>query len=221
MCQACVSAKRSQMRRAPKCGPFRPFPSESSTARAASGSSATGPNLVVEGCLGVAMNRDGQWTSRMFRVSFLALIGGALFLASCSQRQIVQEEPNFSPTPGKTYTAQKIESMESIQLDSTFFEYDKWDLLPNAKKVLKKHAAWMRQHPDASVQIEGHCDERGSYEYNIALGEKRAFAAQKYLMQLGIEESRLQAVSRGKVAGLAPSKMAKNRKAVFIVFYQK
>lgn len=181
---------------------------------------AGGTRVVIGTPGGRVMLRDVRWTSHLFHLSFIALVGAALFLASCSQREVVQEEPNFSPTPGKSYVAPKVERIESIELSSAYFEYDKWDLKPGAKAVLRRHAEWLRKNPDADIQIEGHCDERGSYEYNLVLGEKRANAAKRYLIQQGIAESRLQAVSRGKVFGLQPSKMAKNRKAVFIVFYR-
>lgn len=168
------------------------------------------------------MFRDGQWTSRLFRISFLALVGAALFLASCSQKQVAQDEPNFEPTPGKTYKVAEVEEPQTpqdIDLDNTYFDTDRATLKPHAKLILKKHADWMRKHPTASVQIEGVCDERGTYEHNIKLGERRARSAKAFLVRQGISPSRIETISRGPVAGSEPKKMARNRRAAFIVYY--
>lgn len=168
------------------------------------------------------MIRDGRWTRHLFHLSFLALVGSALFLASCSQRQTVMEEPNFEPTPGKTYTAPKVaEAMpESLTLDNTYFDYDKATLKPVAYAALRKSAGWLKKHPNAQVQIEGTCDERGTYEYNLRLGEQRARAAKRFLVKQGIAESRIATTSGGAIPGSQPNKMAKNRHAAFIVYFK-
>jgi len=167
------------------------------------------------------MFREGQWTSRLFRISFLALIGSGLFLASCSQKERVMEEPNFEPTPGKTYQAPAAATeSESIELDHAYFDYDKAILKPHAKALLRKNAAWLKKHPEAEVQVEGNCDERGTFEYNLALGEKRALAAKRFLISQGIEPARISTLSRGSVPGSQPNKMARNRKAAFMVYYR-
>lgn len=169
------------------------------------------------------MVRETHWENRLFRISFLALVTSALLLASCSQKQVSQDEPNFSPTPGKTYTAPKVaaDQVEHIELDNAYFEYKKWDLKPAAKKSLRQAAEWLKNHPETDAQVEGLCDERGTFEYNIHLGEKRATAARDYLLKLGVPENRLSTVSRGPVPGLQPAKMAHNRRAGFIVYYRK
>jgi peptidoglycan-associated lipoprotein len=79
-----------------------------------------------------------------------------------------------------------------------FFDYDKYDIRQDARDALARTAEFLRRYPEAKVTIEGHCDERGSLEYNIALGEERAQSTKKFLSSLGIQESRMSTVSYGK-----------------------
>jgi peptidoglycan-associated lipoprotein len=79
-----------------------------------------------------------------------------------------------------------------------FYDYDAASLREDARAALAKDAEWLKQHPNAKVIIEGHCDERGTDEYNLALGDRRANAAKEYLSALGIDESRFKTVSYGR-----------------------
>lgn len=79
-----------------------------------------------------------------------------------------------------------------------YFDFDKYDLKPEARERLAKNADFMKDHPGLIFRIEGHCDERGTNEYNIALGDRRANAARDYLMSLGVEGIQLQTVSYGE-----------------------
>ena len=79
-----------------------------------------------------------------------------------------------------------------------FFEYDKYDIRPDARDALAQTAEFLRRYPETKVTIEGHCDERGSLEYNLALGAERAESAKKFLISLGIDAGRMSAVSYGK-----------------------
>jgi peptidoglycan-associated lipoprotein len=79
-----------------------------------------------------------------------------------------------------------------------FFDYDKYDIRPDARDALARTAEFLRRYPEAKVTIEGHCDERGSLEYNLALGAERAEATKKFLTSLGIEGGRMNTVSYGK-----------------------
>lgn len=79
-----------------------------------------------------------------------------------------------------------------------FFDYDKYDIRPDARDALARTAEFLRRYPEAKVTIEGHCDERGSLEYNLALGAERAEAAKKFLVSLGIGADRMNTVSYGK-----------------------
>ena len=78
------------------------------------------------------------------------------------------------------------------------FEFDKFRLTAKSRAALRENAAWLREHPNIKVQIEGHCDERGTIDYNLGLGERRAISARSYLSSLGIEPARIFTISYGE-----------------------
>jgi peptidoglycan-associated lipoprotein len=82
--------------------------------------------------------------------------------------------------------------------DRVFFEYDRSDLTDQDRGVLQKQAAWLQRFPRVVLRIEGHCDERGTREYNLALGARRAQAVKDYLASLGVSQARLETISYGK-----------------------
>jgi peptidoglycan-associated lipoprotein len=86
----------------------------------------------------------------------------------------------------------------SSPLKDIYFDFDQFDLRSDARATLKANAEWLKQNPSAVAQIEGHCDERGTAEYNLALGAKRAQTAKDYLTTLGISEQRLSTISYGQ-----------------------
>ena len=100
-----------------------------------------------------------------------------------------------------------------------YFDFDKSNLKPEAKKNLDKTAAWLAKKPTVNIRIEGNCDERGTAEYNVALGERRANSAKEYLVKLGVSAARLETVSWGKEKPLCPghneAAWAKNRRDDF------
>ncbi len=106
-------------------------------------------------------------------------------------------------------------------LKPAFFDYDSSELSAEAQRALTENAGLLRQNPNWTVTIEGHCDERGTAEYNLALGERRAVAAHAYLVSLGIPADRLRTVSYGKEFPFDPghdeSAYAKNRRAHFVI----
>jgi peptidoglycan-associated lipoprotein len=110
---------------------------------------------------------------------------------------------------------------EEIILDHINFEYDKYNLTDEATTALSRNGAILMENPDIHVLIEGHCDERGTEEYNLALGEKRALAARDFLTRFGIAKSRLSIVSYGEErpvdAGHHEAAWAKNRRAMFVL----
>ncbi len=108
---------------------------------------------------------------------------------------------------------------DGIDLKAVFFDYDKAMLRPEGKRILDTHAKWLKDHPKTQVQIEGSCDERGSEEYNMKLGQRRAAAAKQYLSSLGIEASRISVVSHGRLPGHQPRIRAQNRRGAFVVYY--
>ena len=102
-----------------------------------------------------------------------------------------------------------------------FFEYDSSDITAEGRTVLESNAATLKKYPGWTVTIEGHCDERGTAEYNLALGERRAVAARAQLISLGISVDRLRTVSYGKEFPFDPghdeSAYTKNRRAHFVI----
>ena len=105
--------------------------------------------------------------------------------------------------------------------DRVFFGYDSSDLDSDALELLQDQVAWLKQNSDVTVTIEGHCDERGTREYNLALGEKRAQAVKNYLIGLGINPDRVSTISYGKerpaVVGSNDGAWAQNRRSVTLV----
>lgn len=105
-------------------------------------------------------------------------------------------------------------------LQSINFDYDRSSLTAEAKRRAQGNAEWIKSHPNVNVQIEGHCDARGSIEYNLALGERRAQAVKSYLVSLGVDGQRLSIISYGKEKPLATGETeadyARNRRANFV-----
>lgn len=105
-------------------------------------------------------------------------------------------------------------------LERIHFGFDRFDLSAEAQAILANNATWIKANPAAKVQIEGHCDERGSDEYNLALGERRALAAKNYLVSLGVPADRLSVISYGEERPLDPARTeaayALNRRAEFV-----
>ncbi len=111
--------------------------------------------------------------------------------------EVTGEQPTEQPIPtGEEITEIPLE--EQVKLEMIHFEFDRYRLLPEAKQILNENARILQMYPQVKITIEGHCDERGTIEYNLALGEKRARAAQEYLKNLGIDLSRISIISYGK-----------------------
>ncbi len=114
-----------------------------------------------------------------------------------------------------------VPSKELYEFSDIHFDFDKFNLKDDARDVLKKHAEWLNKNKDVMIVIEGHCDERGTAEYNLALGERRANSAAKYLTDMGIDEKRIKTISYGFERPLDPGHneeaWAKNRRAKFVV----
>jgi peptidoglycan-associated lipoprotein len=112
--------------------------------------------------------------------------------------------------------------LKELQIADIYFDFDKYNLRPDAQEILKKGAPAYMKYRDYKLVVEGHCDERGTAEYNLALGEKRATEAAKYLANLGIEKERIKTISYGKEMpldkGHDEAAWAKNRRAHFVIF---
>ena len=111
--------------------------------------------------------------------------------------------------------------LESKLLKDIYFDFDKYDIRPGDAEILKANAALLMRQPTVKIQIEGHCDERGTTEYNLALGEGRANSAKKYLISLGMSPDRISTISYGKEKPLDPGHheeaWAKNRRGHCII----
>lgn len=112
-------------------------------------------------------------------------------------------------------------SSGAVMSDRIFFDTDKYNVDANDAQVLDSQIAWLNQNPNSRVTIEGHADERGTREYNIALGERRANAAKNYLVSRGINAARINVISYGKerpvALGSNETAWAQNRRAVTVV----
>jgi peptidoglycan-associated lipoprotein len=111
--------------------------------------------------------------------------------------------PTTSPQP-QGPVAGSVEDFRVSVGDRVFFGYDRFDLTPEARSVLERQAAWLRQYPNVRVLIAGNCDERGTREYNLALGARRAAAVRDYLASLGVAANRMETVSYGKERPVDP-----------------
>ena len=165
----------------------------------------------------------------------IKLFTGALlvfFLAACSTTPKDTADSSGSGSSSSSSDVGSEDSSESIQPgsqedlivnvgDRVFFNYDSSDLDSDAQELLQDQVVWLKQYSDVSVIIEGHCDERGTREYNLALGEKRAQSVKNYLLSLGISSDRLSTISYGKerpsVVGSNDGAWAQNRRSVTIV----
>ena len=170
----------------------------------------------------------------------IKLLASALlvfFLAACST---TPKDTADSSGSGSTSTSSDVsssaesETTESASIepgsqedlivnvgDRVFFNYDSSELDTDAQELLQDQVAWLKQYSDVSIIVEGHCDERGTREYNLALGEKRAQSVKNYLISLGISSDRVSTISYGKerpaVVGSNDGAWAQNRRSVTVV----
>jgi len=175
-------------------------------------------------------------------VSILCL---GVVLTGCAKKTVVKEEPSVKKeeagsgrevertkvmTPREEKGAKEFEKslvakkepgiegevFESKLLKDIHFDFDKYNIRPEDAEILKENAALLKKYPKVKIQIEGHCDERGTTEYNLALGERRGNSAKRYLVSLGISPDRISTISYGKERPLDPGHnedaWAKNRR---------
>lgn len=136
----------------------------------------------------------------------------------------VTEEPadlNLQPEPP---VKEDIPTKKPIILRTINFDFDQYSLTPTAKAILAENARQLLENPEVSVRIEGHCDERGTVEYNLALGERRAIVTRDYLINYGISSDRITILSYGKERPLdprhTPEAWDKNRRGEFLKITQ-
>jgi peptidoglycan-associated lipoprotein len=142
------------------------------------------------------------------------------------QREAKAREEAAKKELEKSLTAKKEAGIEGVVFESSllkdvYFDYDKYDIRPGDMAILKENATLLKKYPTVKIQIEGHCDERGTNEYNLALGERRANSTKNYLISLGIPSDRISTISYGEEKPLDPSHReeawAKNRRAHTII----
>jgi peptidoglycan-associated lipoprotein len=110
-----------------------------------------------------------------------------------------KSEVSSRAVPGSSLDAlREGKTAASGPLKEIYFDFDKYDLSSEARSILKANADWLRANPSVNLEIEGHCDERGTTEYNLALGAKRARSAMDYLVSLGVAPTRIKTVSYGE-----------------------
>lgn len=151
---------------------------------------------------------------------FLALVFSA---CCCPKKKAAQEMPTTEVAPVTVVqeTPPAPEAPTEATLEPIYFDFDKSNLKTDATATLDKNAEWLSKNPTHKIRIEGNCDERGTIEYNVALGERRANSAKQYLIKLGVAADRLSTISYGKEKPLNPghdeAAWAKNRRDDFKV----
>jgi peptidoglycan-associated lipoprotein len=182
-------------------------------------------------------------TKKSLMITIFILCFG-LIMIGCPKKTVMKEEPTvkkeeaakMEETAKKEEAAKKEfetsmvakktpgiegEVFESSLLKDIHFDFDRYDIRPADASILKENAVLLNKYPNVKIQIEGHCDERGTVEYNLALGERRATSAKNYLVSLGIAPARISTISYGKEKPLDPrhneEAWAKNRRAHTVV----
>lgn len=175
------------------------------------------------------------------RMKILSLFASALLVAACATEPegggSASSEGSTTQTPtssGGTAAAPKAQKTAPLGAppgsgvdfyvnvgDRVFFGFDKSEIEAKAAATLEKQAAWLQKYPNKTIVVEGHADERGTREYNLALGERRANAVREYLISLGVSAARIETISYGKerpaVLGSNESAWAQNRRGVTLV----
>jgi peptidoglycan-associated lipoprotein len=163
------------------------------------------------------------------RLRLIAVAGALLMLAACSSAPEAPpggpEGPGGPGGPGGISSSRfgpgSQQDLAATAGDRVFFAYNRADISAEAQQILQRQAEWLRRYANVAVTIEGHCDERGTREYNLALGERRANAAKNVLVAAGIPAARVQTISYGKerpvVPGSTEEAYAKNRVAITTV----
>ncbi len=138
-----------------------------------------------------------------------------------AKERAVPVEPERASGPETKQSAEEVEQSVEQGLKPVYFNFDQPVIRDEERQVIQANAAWLKANPKAKIRIEGNCDERGSKEYNLALGQRRAANARKYLADLGIAEGRVGLISYGKEKPVCTHQteecMQKNRRDDFIV----
>lgn len=161
----------------------------------------------------------------------VTVLAGSVSLAACSSNSAANKTaaelppqpaatttttpPPAGPTPGS-----QADFLASVTSDTIHFDTDRFNVDAQSQTILQSQAQWLARYPGKQITIEGHCDERGTRDYNLALGERRANSAKAYLVSLGVDASRINVVSYGKERPIAlgsdEAAWAQNRRAVTV-----
>lgn len=182
------------------------------------------------------------------KLILLLIIPGFLFTVSCTKKAVTSDVDMTQPIEDedlkakeaaektrqeelarqraieeerlKEAAAKREAARNQFLTQDIYFDFDSFSILPEAQEILSSKAEWLQNNPDATVTIEGHCDERGTIEYNLALGDRRGESAKAFLVNLGIAKSRLNTISYGEERPLDPGNnenaWGKNRRAHFV-----
>ena len=159
------------------------------------------------------------------RTKIVSLFAAVLLVAACesggSQDPMVSGDSSRMTQSGDDVRPGSPQDFLVNVGDRVFFGYDRYDLTSAARATLERQAEWLQRYPNRRLVIEGHADERGTREYNIALGERRAATVRSYLVAQGVSPSRLSTISYGKeqpaVLGATEAAWAQNRRGVTVV----
>ena len=152
--------------------------------------------------------------TKIFKNAFMIMLA-SLVLSACATKKVTNQ------MQGDVYTGKDtVEYLASGVADRVFFATNESVLTTASRETLRKQAAWLRKNSDITIVLEGHADERGTREYNLALGERRANAAKDYLMTYGVSSDRITVISYGKErpvdSGSNPLAWSKNRRSVTV-----
>ncbi len=166
-------------------------------------------------------------------VSFIITVMTIFLFSGCAEKEVKPETKPEAAAPTKPESKIDEEALkarerellakaeEAPQLQDIYFDFDKYNIRDDAKVVLEKNAAWLKKNTGMKIQVEGHCDERGTNEYNLALGDRRAKSTRDYLVSLGVDPKRISTISFGEERPLDPGHneeaWAKNRRAHFVI----
>ena len=183
-------------------------------------------------------------------VALLLVIPGLLFTTSCAKKTVMAEPAKTTTAEDEAakkaaeeaarraemekqkkleeerlkaegFKGEVAKEAERFENEMIHFDFDKSNLRPDAQEVLRRKAEYLQRHPNLKVIIEGHCDERGATEYNLALGDRRANSTKAFLVNLGVADARLTTISYGEERPLSPASnetaWAKNRRAQFVI----
>ena len=153
------------------------------------------------------------------KTRFLAVLASLALVSACASTDSAEEAS--AETTQQAAIEEQSEDFAQAAKDRVFFGFDKSTLNAEAVDTLKAQAEWLLANPDTTAVVEGHADDRGTREYNLALGERRAVAVKNYLISRGVDASRIKTISYGKerpaVVGANEAAWAQNRRAVTVV----